>query len=1038
MPFRRSAPLPALLAFTLVRALSAQGFDSTLFKGMSWRNIGPNRGGRSTAVTGIPSRPNEYYFGAVGGGLWKTTDGGTSWRPVTDGQIRSSSVGAVGVSESNPDVVYIGMGETEFRGNIMQGDGVYRSGDAGKTWTRAGLDRVQAIARVRVDRVNPDLVYVAAFGKPYAPSPERGVYRSKDAGRTWERVLFRNDSTAAVDLTIDRNNGNVLYAALWQAYRTPWTMSSGGAGSGLFKSVDGGDSWTELTRNPGLPKGIIGKIGVAVSPAVPGRVWAIVENDDGGVFRSDDGGATWKRTNADRKLRQRAFYYSRIYADPKDKDRVYVLNTTMFRSDDGGVTFNGVPDPHGDNHDLWIDPNDTQRIANASDGGGSVSLNGGRTWTSIMYPTAQAYHVTTTREVPYHVCGSQQDNSTFCVASSWSVPWTQLYNSSGDFFYHVSGGESGYIAPDPRNPDVFFAGSQGALLTRYDRSNGENRDVQIYPRFFSGEPASSLPERWQWTFPIVFSPVDPNVLFASSQHLFRTTTDGQSWERISPDLTRADPKTLGLSGGPITHDMNGPEIYGTIFTVAPSFQELNTIWTGSDDGVAHISRDGGKTWTNITPPALPGFSRISLIEAGRFEVCTAYLAAKRYQLDDRAPYIFRTHDCGKTWQRTVTGIRADDYVHAVREDPKRKGLLYAGAEHGVYVSWDDGDHWQSLSLNLPDVQVPDLVVEEHDLVIATHGRSMWLLEGITPLREMTAEVAGADVYLFKPAPAIRSLSGARFNYALKKAADTLSIEILDAGGQVIRRYVGAPADTARARADSVRLRGMGCDVRPFRPPTPPREAGLNSFEWDLRYPGSVTFDCLIFWGGSPDFGPAAPPGQYQVRLTAGGKTLTRPFDVRRDPRLKHATDADLAARFTLARQIQEKENLGNGAVLTIRRLREAVDDRVARAPPLARQGELFKAKLTALEEELYQTRSRSGQDLLNYPIQLTDRIAALRSSVEGGDARPTDASVVVFRELSTELDQKLARLQSLLTVDLAAFNRALAGRNVATIPPSAL
>ena len=1037
MRFRRMAPLPALLTLSLAVPLAAQGFDSTLFKGMAWRNIGPNRGGRSTAVTGIPSRPNEYYFGAVGGGLWKTTDGGTSWRPVTDGQIRSSSVAAVGVSESAPDVVYIGMGETEFRGNIMQGDGMYKSTDAGKTWTRAGLDRVQAIARVRVDRVNPDLVYAAAFGKPYAPSPERGIYRSKDGGKTWDRVLFRNDSTAAVDLTIDRNNGNVLYAALWQAYRTPWSMSSGGAGSGLFKSVDGGDSWTELTRNPGMPKGLIGKIGVAVSPAVPGRVWAIVENDEGGVFRSDDGGATWKRTNADRKLRQRAFYYSRIYADPKDKDRVYVLNTTMFRSDDGGVTFNGVQDPHGDNHDLWIDPNDTQRIANASDGGGSVSLNGGRTWTSILYPTAQAYHVAVTRDVPYHVCGSQQDNSTFCVASSGATPWTQLYNSPADFFYHVSGGESGYIAPDPRNPDVFFAGSQGALLTRYDRSNGENRDVQIYPRFFSGEPASALPERWQWTFPIVFSPLDPNVLFASSQHLFKTTTDGQTWERISPDLTRADPKTLGVSGGPITHDMNGPEIYGTIFTIAPSYQDLGTIWTGSDDGVAQLTRDGGTSWTNITPPALPEFSRISLIEAGRFDVCTAYLAAKRYQLDDRAPYIFRTHDCGKSWQKIISGLRADDYVHAVREDPRRKGLLYAGAEHGIYASWDDGDHWQSISMNLPDVQVSDVVVADNDLAIATHGRSMWLLEGITAIRGMSADVAAAEVHLFKPEPAIRSLSGARFDYLLKKPADTLTIEIQDARGQTIRTYVSAPPDTARVRADSVRLRRMGCDVRPYREPMPSRTAGLNSYWWNLRYPGSVSFDCLVFWGAWNDGGPAVPPGQYQVRLTTGGKTLTQPFEVRRDPRLKHATDADLAAQFAFARQIQEKENLGNGAVVTIRRLREAIDDRVARSPALARQGEMLQAKLTALEEELYQTRTRSDQDLLNFPIRLTNRMSALRSSVEGGDARPTDAAAVVFQELSAELDQKLARLQSILTVDLPAFNRALAGRNLATIPPGA-
>ena len=1033
MRLRTLAPLPAL-CLLLAGPLVAQGFDTSLFKGQTWRNIGPNRGGRSIAATGIPGRRNEYYFGAVGGGLWKSTDGGVSWAPVTDGQLKSSSVGAVGVSESNPDVVYIGMGETEFRGNIMQGDGVYKSTDAGKTWKKSGLERVQAIARVRVDRVNPDLVYAAAFGKPYAPSPERGVYRSKDGGKTWERVLFRNDSTAAVDLSIDPNNGNVLYAALWQAYRTPWTMSSGGAGSGLFKSTDGGDTWSELTRNPGLPKGVIGKIGVTVSPAAPGRVWAVVENDEGGVFRSDDDGATWKRTNADRKIRQRAFYYSRIYADPKDKDRVYVLNTSMYRSTDGGVTFNNVFAPHGDNHDLWIDPNDPDRMINANDGGGTVSTNAGKSWTSLNYPTAQAYRVATTHEVPYQVCGAQQDNSTFCVASSGAVPWTQLFDRTGDFMYDVGGGESGYIAPDPRDPNIFFAGSQGALLTRYDRSNGEGRDVQVYPRFFSGEPASALPERWQWTYPIVFSPVDHNVIFTSSQHLFKTVSDGQTWERISPDLTRADPKTLGMSGGPITHDMNGPEIYATIFTIAPSYQELNTIWTGSDDGLAHLTRDGGKTWTNITPKDLPEFSRISLIEAGRFDVCTAYLAAKRYQLDDRAPYIFRTHDCGKSWQRVITGIRADDYIHAVREDPKRKGLLYAGAEHGIYASWDDGDHWQSIAFNLPDVQVPDLVVEENDLVIATHGRSMWLLEDIGAIRGLTPEVAAADVYLFPPAAAIRPLSGARFNYLLKKAADTVTIEILDAEGKSIRSYVGAPLDSAQVRADSVRLNQMGCDVRPFRERMPPRAPGLSSYWWDLRTPGSVSFDCQIFWGAWSGAGPTVPPGPYQVRLTAGGKTLTQRFEVRRDPRLKRATDADLVAQFTFARQIQEKENLANGAVVTIRRIRAAIDDRVAKSGGLAQQGAALKQKLTALEESLYQTRTRSGQDLLNFPIRLTNRLVVLRQSVQGGDAKPTDASAVVLKELSTELNQRLAELRRIIDTDLAAFNRALVGRKLEPIP----
>jgi photosystem II stability/assembly factor-like uncharacterized protein len=1032
----------AVLVAGLIASLAPSGvmaqspsFDSTFFQGRAWRNIGPNRGGRSITATGIPSRPNEYYFGAVGGGLWKTVDGGLSWNPVTDGQIKSSSVGAVAVSESQPDVVYLGMGETEFRGNIMQGDGLYRSVDGGKTWKHSGLDRVQAIARIRIDPMNPDLVYVAAFGKPYAPSSERGVYRSTDGGKSWERVLFRNDSTAAVDLAIDPRNPNVLYASLWQAYRTPWKMSSGGAGSGLFKSVDGGDTWVELTRNPGLPKGVIGKIGVAPSGAAPNRVWAIVENDSGGVFRSDDGGATWKRTNAERKLRQRAFYYSRIYADPRFKDRVYVLNTSIYRSDDGGVTFTVFPAPHGDNHDLWIDPANSDRLINANDGGGTITVTGGKTWTRLGFPTAQSYRVATTKDFPYHVCGAQQDNSTFCVVSSGWGQLTGLFESSGDFLYDVGGGESGYIAPDPRDPNVFFAGSQGALLTRVDRSTGESRDVQVYPRFFSGEPASALPERWQWTYPIVFSPVDPNTIFTSSQHLWKTTNDGQSWERISPDLTRADPATLGESGGPITHDMNGPEIYGTIFTIAPSHQDIGTIWTGSDDGMVQLTRDGGKTWTDVTPKELPPFSRVSLIEASPHQPGTAYLAAKRYQLDDRAPYIFRTTDFGRTWTRAVEGIRADAYVHAVREDPKRAGLLYAGTEHGVYVSWDAGAHWSSLSLNLPDVQVPDLVVLETDLVIATHGRSMWLLEDIGFLRELTPEVAGSELTLFAPRTAVRGVYPPAFSYYLKRAPDSVRVEILDSAGGVIKAFVGhAKPDSAAIRADSIELARLSCDARPVREPLPSAKAGLNQFTWNAHYPGPVTFPCLILWGGRTDIGPAAPPGQYQVRVSANGATQTAKFTIRRDPRFKHSTDPDLVRQYQLASEILARENAANGAVIRIRRIKAEVTDRMGKTGSLATLGSSLVQRLATVEETIYQVRNRSGQDPLNFPIRLNDRLAALRRSVEDSETRPTDAAYVVFKELSAELDRELGRLEAIVKTDLAAFNRAAAAKGAREVP----
>jgi photosystem II stability/assembly factor-like uncharacterized protein len=1020
----------------LVAGAQATSFDSSYFAGMSWRNIGPNRGGRSITSSGSPSRPNEYYFGATGGGLWKTTDGGTSWAPVTDQKIRSSSVGAVAVAESNPDIVFIGMGEVQLRGNIMQGDGVYRSPDAGKTWTWMGLANTQAIARIRIDKTNPDLVYVAALGKPSAPSADRGVFRSKDGGKTWQKILFRNDSTGAIDLVIDPNNPKVLFASLWQAYRIPWKMSSGGAGSGLFRSTDGGDTWKELTRAPGMPAGVIGKIGVSVSGADSKRVYAIIENDSGGVYRSDDGGDTWKRTNDERKLRQRAFYYTRIYADPKNKDRVYVLNVNFYRSDDGGTKFGTqLRTPHSDNHDLWIAPNDPQRMIESNDGGGTVSVNGGTSWTSLRYPTAQVYHVTTTTDFPYHVCGAQQDAGTFCLPSSGWDHITGINDRSGDYAYDAGGGESGYIAVNPANPDIIYAGSQGALLTRFNRRTGQYRDVQVYPRFFSGEPASALPERWQWTYPIVFSPLNSKVIYTSSQHLWKTTNEGQTWTRISPDLTRADPSTLGESGGPITHDMNGPEIYATIFTIAPSPRDSMTIWTGSDDGMAYITRDGGKSWKNITPPGLPPFSRISIIDASPHAAGTAYLAAKRYQLDDRAPYIYRTSDFGKTWTKIVTGIRADDYAQSIREDLKRPGLLYAGTEHGISVSFDNGDHWQSLSLNLPDVQVSDIALTGNDVVIATHGRSMYVLANIQPLREMNASLAKTPLHLFTPAVVTRGVSDAAFQYYLGKKTDSVHVEILDASGKLIRAFNGAPGDTAIKPIPSA---VTGCDQNRPSDQRAATKTGLNTFTWNQRYPGAVAFDCMILWSGNAVAGPLAPPGKYSVRISANGVTQTKSFTLRKDPRTIGVTDADLREQFALASRINDRTNAANQAVIRIRALRDQVRDRASSSTnaELRTQADAITSELTRIEEELYQTRNRSGQDPLNFPIKLNNRLTALRRSVETGDSKPTAAAYVVLRELSAELDKHLAALDTVVTRDIARFNSRAAEWNVKPIQVS--
>jgi photosystem II stability/assembly factor-like uncharacterized protein len=1003
-----------------------QASTAAFFSTMRWRSIGPARGGRSIASAGVVGRPNEYYFGAVGGGLWKTVDGGTTWNPVTDGQVRSSSVGAVAVSESNPDIVYIGMGEACLRGNIMQGDGIYKSTDAGKTWKNVGLADSQVIARLRVHPTNPELVYAAVFGHPAAPHDTRGVYRSKDGGQTWQRVLFRDNKTGAIDLAIDRQNPNVLYAALWEAYRVAWQMSSGGPGSGLFKSTDGGNTWTELTRNPGMPGGLIGRIGVAVSGADSNRVFAIVENDHGGVFRSDDAGATWEKVNDERNLRQRAFYYTHITADPKNRDTVYVLNTGFYKSTDGGKKYTTLRPPHGDNHDLWIDPTNPDRMVNSNDGGGNVSVNGGRTWTDQDFATAQFYHVATTKDFPYHVCGAQQDNSTACVPSA--AP----RGRGGAPLYTVGGGESGYIAPHPKDPDIFYAGSQGALVTRFNRRTGQIRDVQVYPRFFSGEPSSALKERWQWTFPIVFSPNDASILYVTSQHVWRTTNEGQSWERVSPDLTRADPKTLGPSGGPITGDMNGPEIYATVFALAPSKIDANLIWAGSDDGLVQVTRDGGRNWENVTPKDLPEFPRVSTIDASPNDAATAYVAAKRYQLDDRAPYIYRTHDSGRTWQKIVTGIRPDDYVHVVREDPARRGLLYAGTEHGLYISFDDGDHWQSLSLNLPDTQIADLVVEGHDLVAATHGRSFWILDDITPLREFRPEIATTEAHLFKPADAVRSGGPAAIYYYLKSPAQKVTVDVLDSKGQIVRTYSATREEEEKAAKEREAAGQTGAEEeggfgRPERRQAL-TNAGLTKFTWDLRYTNHTTFPGMILWSGANQ-GPAAVPGSYQVRINADGKAFTQSFGVQKNPLYADVSQSDLEAQFALAMQVRDKTSEANQAVIRIREIKKQADERVEKAGTrgarLKPQADALKARLGEVEEEIYQVRNQSGQDPLNFPIRLNNRLAALRRTVETGDARPTDSSYVVFKELSAELDVQLSRLSDIERVDLPAFNKRL-------------
>jgi photosystem II stability/assembly factor-like uncharacterized protein len=1026
----RAAAMAAVVLLVLIDggALTAQqqsaqqpAIDPALLNAYRWRSIGPDRGGRSIAVSGVKGRPREAYFGAVGGGLWKTTDAGNNWAPVTDGQITSSSVGAVAVSEANPNVVWIGMGESCIRGNIMPGDGVYKSIDAGKTWTNMGFKNVDAISKIRIHPTNPDIVYVAAFGLYYGPSDERGVFKTTDGGKTWKRTLFKDNKTGAVDIAIDANNPNVLYAALWEAYRVEYQMSSGGPGSGLYKSTDGGETWTEITRNAGMPQGLVGKIGLALTKADSNRVYALVENDNGGLFVSDDAGTSWKLINSNRAIRQRAFYYTHVFGDPSHKDVVYMQNTGVFRSTDGGKTTVQIgQNTHGDHHDLWVDPDDGNHVIDGNDGGGAVTFDANArvpNWSAQDFPTAQWYHVITTAHLPFHVCGAQQDNSTLCVPSNTNAGGGGGGGGGGAVApYQVGGGEPGYIAPHATDPDLFWAGANnGSFLTRLNRRTGEFKEVGAYPRFFSGENSGEVKERWQWTYPIIFAYADPNVLYTSSQRVWKSTNGGDTWEAISGDLTRHDPKTFGDSGGPITHDMNSPEIYGTVFSLAPGKKDVNIIWAGSDDGFIQVTRDGGRNWTNVTPPEMPDLGRVSQIDGSSFDNATAYVAVKKMLLGDRAPYIFRTKDYGKTWTKIVNGIPANDYVHTVREDTVRRGMLYAGTQHAVYVSYNDGEQWLKLNNGLPDTPTTDLVVEDNALAIGTHGRGFYVLDDIAALRQFGVAPL-TDVAVFKPANATRGLDRPIVTYYLKNQPKALTIDFVDAKGQVVRSVNGNPPRKPGEQG--------GDDDFPRGPQGAPMAAGVNRFTWDLNSTGVVTFPGMILWGASQN-GPAVLPGSYSVRLTADGVTQTQSFQVLKHP-LRPISDGDLQFQYNLASRIRDKVNEANNAVIRIRRIKTDIADRIKDAPAEVRSaGEQLANALTAVEVDVYQVKNQSGQDPLNFPIKTNNRLASLLRVAVSGEGRPTGNVEPIFNDLIAELKAETDRLEKTISDQLPPFNRML-------------
>jgi photosystem II stability/assembly factor-like uncharacterized protein len=1060
----------------------AGALDPALWKAYEWREIGPYRGGRAAAVTGIPGDAATYYFGATGGGVWKTLDGGRTWKNVSDGFF-GGSIGSVAVSAWDPNVVYASGGEVTLRGNVSPGSGLWKSTDAGKSWKRMGLEDAQHIPRIRIHPKNPDLVYAAVLGHAFGPNETRGVYRSKDGGASWQRVLYVNENAGAVDLAMDPTNPRILYATFWRVRRSPSGFESGGPGSGLWKSTDGGDSWTELSRNQGMPKGTLGIIGVTVSPTNPDNLYAIVEAAEGGVFRSKDGGKTWKRTNDDRNLRQRAWYYSRIYADPKDEEVVYVVNVRFHRSKDGGKTFSTIAVPHGDNHDLWIAPEDPLRMIESNDGGVNVSTDGGKTWTpQSNQPTAQLYRVSTDNHFPYRILGAQQDNSAVRILSRSAGPGIGFND-----WQITAGGESGYIVADPRNPDVIYGGSYGGFVNRVDHDSGESRDVNAWPEDPMGWGAAELKHRFQWNFPILFSPHDPKTLYAAAEVLFKSTNEGQSWTVISPDLTRNDKSRQIPSGGPITKDNTSIEYYDTIFTVAESPLTAGVIWAGTDDGLVQVTRDGGATWKNVTPKDLPEWAQINSIEASPYGDGGAYVAATRYKSDDFRPYLYKTTDFGATWTRIVDGIDPHHFTRVVRADPERKGLLFAGTEQGMYVSWNDGGRWEPLQLNLPIVPVTDLTIKNGDLVAATQGRGFWVLDGLALLHQV--DPAGLQkARLFTPAPAYRMgggggdgdgdaggpsgmgknpPAGAAIYYWLSdvKPGETVKIEILDKDGKAVRTVTGTAEEKGAEEAQQ-KPAGEASGVKPQDPAQKPdpgdpekdpakkeaeedegaKEAkptavkGLNQFVWDLRYEKAGKFPGLILWSGNP-VQPLVAPGDYQVRLTAGDQTQTAPVRVLADPRSK-ATPEDVEAQTRFLLEIRDKLDQTHEAIRHVREVRTQLNDlrkRLAddgdkeKAGPVRDAAKALNDKMTQVEEALYQTKNRSRQDPLNFPVRLNDKLNALAASAALGSWRPTDQALQVKSQLVAAIDAELAKLDQIWRQDVPAFNEQARTAGISTV-----
>jgi photosystem II stability/assembly factor-like uncharacterized protein len=1027
-----------LLLFALLggaQAAPAPDVTPPYLGAMKWRQIGPFRGGRVVAASGVPGDAATWYFGGVGGGVWKTTDEGASWKPIFDDQ-KISSIGAIAVADSDHNVIYVGTGEACPRGNISYGDGVYKSTDAGHTWKNIGLRDTRQIGAVIVNPHNSDIVLVAALGHAFGPNDERGVFRTADGGRTWTKVLFKDRETGAIDLAFDPANPNIVYASLWQMRRQPWNFSSGGPGSGLYKSLDGGVTWERLEGH-GLPDGILGRIGISVAGGGSGRVYALVEAQEGGLFRSDDVGRSWTRVNEDHRFRQRAWYFSHVFADPTSADVVYVLNTGAYRSADGGKTFDLMPAPHGDHHALWIDPHDPQHMINGNDGGASITLDGGKAWTApYNQPTAQFYHVAVDNRWPYRVYGAQQDNTTIAIASRDD----EGVIGRQDWF-PVGGGESGFIAPDPKDSEIIYANSDSGQMTRYDHRANNFRDVSVYPLDVSGNGAAELKYRLQWTEPLFVSAHDSNVLYTAAQMVLRSSDQGGTWQPISPDLTRNDKSKQQPSGGPITLDITSVEYYDTVFALAESPRQKGLLWAGSDDGLVHLTRDDGGVWTDVTPKDMPAWSMVSLIDPSPHDAASAYMAVDRHKLDDLKPLVYRTHDFGKSWTRIVNGIPDGAYVHAVREDPQRKGLLYAGTELGVFFSVDDGSHWHPLQLNLPTTPVHDLLIKDNDLVAATHGRSFWILDDVSPVRQISDAVTSGDFHLFHPARAVRlhyppqverrlpvgdnPPAGAVIDYYLKAQPshdEEMTLDILDAGGKVIRHLSDhAPADAGEQPAEWTD-RETPADVIPDA-------AGANRFIWDLRHDDPVKIPGAFYSDEGPK-GPLVTPGRYQLRLTLHGQSQVAPLDVFLDPRLEgQLSAAQLKSMDDLSMQTWADIDVLHKTVNAIRQLRSRTDlikkwgGEQASAHPVIDAINQLDAKLKPVEARLLQVNMAASEDNLRYPNMLNEQYDTFAATLDSEDFGPTESQRQVFAYLHGQLAGELDKWRAITASDLPALQR---------------